>query len=115
MIFNLDMIFPQKQRRGFVVECKGIEGAFLQKVGTAMGTSFSATYATIFMIWLETLKIDQYRKHILLYKRYIDDIPLIWAGSSVELCSFQTMFEAANINVKLRLEGQGSPSYVGSP
>ena len=34
------------------VECPGIEGAFLQKVGTAMGTSFSVRYATIFMIWL---------------------------------------------------------------
>ena len=32
------------------VECQGIEGAFLQKIGTAMGTSFSVTYATIFMI-----------------------------------------------------------------
>lgn len=36
------------------VECEGVDGAFLQKVGTAMGTSFSVTYATIFMIWLET-------------------------------------------------------------
>lgn len=56
------------------VECKGIEGAFLQKIGTAMGTSFSVTYATIFMIWLETPIINDFRRHIVLYKRYIDDI-----------------------------------------
>ena len=30
------------------VECEGVDGAFLQKVGTAMGTSFSVTYSTIF-------------------------------------------------------------------
>ena len=82
----------------------------MQKVGTAMGFSFSVTYATFFMIWLETSMIDQFREHILLYKRYIDDTLLIWAGSSVELCRFRTMFEAANINIKL--EWQGTPVGV---
>ena len=51
------------------VECVGIPGAFLQKIGTAMGTSFSVTYATIFMIWLKTSIINEFRKHIMLYKR----------------------------------------------
>ena len=86
------------------VECQGIEGAFLQKIGTAMGTSFSVTYATIFMIWLETPKIDHFREHIVLYKRYMDDILLIWSGSAVELCRFRALFGAANkhpfINIK---------------
>lgn len=92
------------------VECQGIEGAFLQKIGTAMGTSFSVTYATIFMIWLETPIINHFRKHIVLYKRYIDDILLIWSGSSVELCSFREMLGAANRNIKL--EWQGTPTDV---
>ena len=48
------------------VECQGMDGAFLQKIGTAMGTSFSVTYATIFMIWLETPIIDEFRRHIVL-------------------------------------------------
>ena len=56
------------------VECKGIEGSFLQRIGTAMGTSFSVTYATIFMIWLETPIINEFQRQIVLYKRYIDDI-----------------------------------------
>lgn len=92
------------------VECKGITGAFLQKIGTAMGTSFSVTYATIFMIWLETPIIDKFREHIVLYKRYIDDILLIWSGSSVELCRFRAFFEAANKNIKL--EWQDTPTEV---
>ena len=39
------------------VECKGIEGrgSFLQRISTAMGASFSVTYAIILMIWRETL------------------------------------------------------------
>ena len=90
------------------VECKGIEGSFLQKIGTAMGTSFSVTYATIFMIWLETPIINEFRKHITLYKRYIDDIFLIWSGSAAELCCFRERFGNANNNIKL--EWQGTPS-----
>ena len=71
------------------VECKGIEGSFLQRIGTAMGTSFSVTYAIIFMIWLETPIINEFQQHIVLYKRYIDDIFLIWSGSTAELCRFR--------------------------
>ena len=61
------------------VECKGVEGSFLQRIGTAMGTSFSVTYAMIFMIWLETSIINEFQQQIVLYRRYIDDIFLIWS------------------------------------
>ena len=53
------------------------------------------------LIWLETPIIDHFRKHIVLYKRYIDDILLIWSGSPVQLCLFRAMFGTANINIKL--------------
>ena len=33
------------------VACDGLEGAFLQKIETAVGTSFLVTFATIFMPW----------------------------------------------------------------
>jgi hypothetical protein len=61
------------------VECKGIQGAFLQKIGTEMETSFPATYALIFMIWLETPLIVDFLLYLVLYKRNIDDILLIWS------------------------------------
>ena len=35
-------------------DCDGLPDAYLPKISTEMGTSFSATDATIFMIWLET-------------------------------------------------------------
>ena len=92
------------------IECKGIDGFFLQKIGTAMGTDFSVLYATIFMIWLETPIINEFQQHIKLYKRYIDDIFIIWSGSYIELCSFRTRFNNANGNIKL--EWQAIPSAL---
>ena len=97
------------------VECQGMEGAFLQKIGTAMGTSFSVTYATIFMIWLETPIVTEFRKHIVLYKRYIDDILLIWSGSLAELCRFRASFGNANANISLEWQGTQSVTDAIDP
>lgn len=97
------------------VECVGIPGAFLQKIGTAMGTSFSVTYATIFMIWLETPIINEFRKHIVLYKRYIDDILLIWSGLPTELCRFRSRLGTANKNIKLEWQGSSSAADANDP
>ena len=89
------------------VECRGLsEGCFFrQKIGTAMGTSFSVTYATIFMIWLETPIVNEFRQHILLYKRFLDDVFVVWSGSIPELCRFHRKFRAANPNIKLEWQG----------
>ena len=89
------------------VECRGLaEGRFfLQKIGTAMGTSFSVTYATIFMIWLETPIIKEFQQHILLYKRFLDDVFVTWSGSIQELCHFRAKFGAANPSIKLEWQG----------
>ena len=97
------------------IECNGIDGFFLQKIGTAMGTDFSVLYATIFMIWLETPIIDEFKQHIKLYKRYIDDIILIWLGSFIELCCFRTRFNNANINIKLEWQGAASAEDAVNP
>ena len=61
----------QAQENNYV-ECDGLPDAYLQKIGTAMGTSCSVTCgscATIFMIWLETHIIEEFRAHTLLYKK----------------------------------------------
>ena len=50
------------------VQCEGLDGVFLQKVGTAMGILFSVTYAVIFMIWLETPIVNEFCKRIVLFK-----------------------------------------------
>ena len=43
-------------------------------MGCIMGISFSVTYATIFIMWLETPIIKEFPAHILLYKRVLDEI-----------------------------------------
>ena len=89
------------------VECRGLfEGCFFrQKIGTAMGIFFWVTYATIFMIWLETPIVNEFRQHILLYKRFLDDVFVVWSGSIPELCRFRRKFGAANPNIKLEWQG----------
>ena len=77
-----------------------------------MGTSFSVTFATIFMIWLETPIIEEFRAHILLYKRFLDDVFMIWSGLSAELYRLQAKFESVNnpaIKSVITLEGQSMP------
>ena len=74
------------------VECKELNDAMYQQVvGTAMGTSFSVVYAVIFMIWLETpiVEAEMFRSCIQLYKRFTDDLFLIWTGSAAQLCEFR--------------------------
>ena len=97
------------------IECNGIDGFFLQKIGTAMGTDFSVLYATIFMIWLETPIINEFRRYIKLYKRYIDDIFLIWLGSFAELCHFRAKLNNANMHIKLEWQGTTSAEDAIDP
>ena len=52
---------------------------YRQKSGTAMGTSVAPVYATIYFgIHEETKIISKYSSHLPYYKRFIDDIFLIW-------------------------------------
>ena len=50
---------------------------------------------------VETPNVNEFCKHIVLYKRYIYDILLIWSGSYAELCCFYARFGSANYNMKL--------------
>jgi hypothetical protein len=59
-----------------------------------------------FMIWLETPNINEFQQQIVLYKRYIDNIFLIWSGSSAELCHFREKLGNANDKITFRLARQ---------
>jgi predicted HD phosphohydrolase len=51
--------------------------------------------------WLETPIIIEYRQHILLNKRYIDNLFVVWFAK----CSkFSAKFKSANGNILLDLE-----------
>jgi len=55
---------------------------FLQLIGTAMGTSAAVMWATIYFAYHEAHTIiPKHGKHLLYYKRFIDDIYGIWNGN----------------------------------
>lgn len=53
--------------------------------GTAMGTKMAPAYANIFMAELEKSFWEEQTIQPLLYRRYIDDILIIWGGTEEEL------------------------------
>jgi hypothetical protein len=100
------------------VECKELNGTMYQQVvGTAMGTSFSVVYAIIFMIWLETpiVESERFRSCIQLYKRFIDDLFLIWTGSVALLCEFRKALAMADNNISLDWTGYESQEQAMDP
>ena len=102
------------------VECKELGGAMYQQVvGTAaMGTSFSVVYAIIiFMIWLETpiVNDERFRSCIQLYKRFIDDLFVIWTGPVATLCEFRKAMGRADPNISLDWTGYDSQEDATDP
>ena len=90
------------------VECEELGDAkYRQIIGTAMGTSFSVVYAIIFMIWLETPIINDKRfsQYIRLYKRFIDDLFLIWTGPATAMCEFRHALAIADEAISLDWSG----------
>jgi len=90
------------------VVCKELgDTIYRQIVGTAMGTSFSVVYAVIFMIWLETPIVNdvRFRQFIRLYKRFIDDLFLIWTGPAAALCDFRRALATADEAISLDWSG----------
>ena len=90
------------------VECQDLKedsNIFLQKIGTAMGTIFAVTYANIFMIWLETPIIKEYRQYIAEYKRLLDDLLTIWTGPPDLLCEFRRRLARAQAGISFEWQG----------
>eukprot|EP00745_Piridium_sociabile_P045082 TRINITY_DN96403_c0_g1_i2.p1 TRINITY_DN96403_c0_g1~~TRINITY_DN96403_c0_g1_i2.p1 ORF type:complete len:459 (-),score=82.63 TRINITY_DN96403_c0_g1_i2:45-1421(-) len=68
-----------------------LDGKFYQqKFGTAMGTPMAPTVACLFMGWLEKQMLDSSPVPVseTLWKRFIDDVFLLWMGSDDELKMF---------------------------
>lgn len=69
---------------------------YLQVQWVAMGTSCAPLYANLYLEgWERTLFSDDsasiYPRHILLWRRYIDDVLVIWTGTTAELSEFMTV------------------------
>ena len=90
---------------------------YQQVIGTAMGTSFSVVYAVIFMIYLETPIIhdERFRRFVYLYKRFIDDLFLIWTGPADVLCEFRRAMASADARISLEWAGYASQQDAVNP
>lgn len=65
---------------------------YIQINGTSMGTRVGPSYANIFMCSLETAYLDKCTLKPFYYKRFIDDVFLIWPHGEHELLSFISGF-----------------------
>ena len=66
-----------------------------------MGTPFAVTIANAFMYYHKKDIIEQYSNYLFLYRRFIDDILAIWAGSKDTLLEFLEALNSKSDRIKL--------------
>ena len=66
-----------------------------------MGTPFAVMAANAFMYYLEKDVVTQFSNHLLLYKRFIDDIFFVWKGPRENLLEFLSCLNGKNDCIKL--------------
>ena len=78
---------------------------YLQIHGTAMGTKMAPSYANIFMGSLEDSILSFAPQHLtpLLWKRYIDDIFLIWTHGEVSFLKFTEHLNTFHPTIKFQI------------
>ena len=69
-----------------------------------MGTKMAPSYVNLFMDKLEPKLQAQTPHHIQLWKRYIDDIFIIWTGSDEDLQQFMDKINAIHPTIKFTHE-----------
>ena len=77
---------------------------YLQIQGTAMGTKMAPAYANIFMGNLEPTLREAGGDHILLWKRFIDDIFVIWMGTEQQFLEFMDKLNSIHTSIKFTYE-----------
>lgn len=77
---------------------------FLQISGTAMGTKMAPNYANIFMASLEIPFIEKQQNKPLFYRRFLDDIFLIWNHDKASLLRFISEFNCLHRSIKFTHE-----------
>ena len=77
---------------------------YLQIQGTAMGTKMAPAYANLFMGIIEDRLRSIGGDNILLWKRFIDDIFLVWTGTEDELRMFLTDINKVHRTIQFTCE-----------
>lgn len=78
---------------------------YRQKMGTAMGTPMAPSVACLFMGWLEQQLLSNSPVPILteLWKRFIDDIFMLWTGTEEELLQFFEFINGYHTTIKFTM------------
>ena len=88
---------------------------YLQKFGTAMGSKLAPAYANVFMGKLEdSILIDSPLKPIY-YRRFINNIFMIWPHPAKELEEFLTHMKRANDSIKFTHKKTKRKLYSWTP
>ncbi|XP_073514063.1 uncharacterized protein [Phyllobates terribilis] len=80
---------------------------YIQNTGTAMGSNAAPPYANIFIAQFESSFVYNnalFQRHQLLWKRYIDDIFLIWNGDSESLRNFVEDINNSTSEIKFTVQ-----------
>ena len=77
---------------------------YLQIGGTAMGTKVAPSFANIFMGWFEDKFVYTYKSQPILWKRYIDDIFMLWPHGKESLNEFVTYLNQCHNSIKFTAE-----------
>ena len=77
---------------------------YLQIQGTAMGTKMAPAYANLFMGKFEEKLNELGKPNIILWKRFIDDIFIIWSGSESEFTTYMTTINQIHRTIKFTYE-----------
>ena len=80
------------------------EQFYLQTQGTAMGTKMAPAYANLFMGKLEEHLLHLAQKHIHTWKRFIDDIFIIWTGTKSEFEQYMHTINQIHQTIKFTHE-----------
>ena len=78
---------------------------YKQRTGLAMGSCLSPFLSEVFMCNLENIIMSsRFSDHLRAYKRYVDDICILWVGSELELSDFLTFVNSLHPNISFTLE-----------
>ncbi len=73
---------------------------FQQLRGTAMGTRPAPTFANLFMAEMDKKLLSVGQRHIHYYKRFIDDIFMIWTASEAQFKEFLEKINGLHETIK---------------
>ncbi|XP_040183666.1 uncharacterized protein LOC120916795 [Rana temporaria] len=75
---------------------------YKQAIGIAMGAKFAPSIANAFMAqWEESAIYEHMPAELILYKRYIDDVIILWNGNKASLEHFMETLNKNEKNIKL--------------